>query len=117
MSMQEIIRTFADKMYKYRKEVGLTQEELAEMLDLDNSYVSLLERGARVPSIITLGRIAKVFGVKPYDLLVVTPDDDKYGFRQRELLYLIAEAPPEKIDKIFRIMKVLGEPTGKRKGK
>jgi len=114
MSMQDVIRTFADKMYLYRKEMGLTQEELAELLELDNSYVSLLERGARVPSLITLDRIAKVFGVKPYDLLVVDPDD-KDTFRQKELTYIITEAPSEKVDKIYRIMKILGEPTKKSK--
>ena len=117
MTMQDTIRTFADKMYNYRKEIGLTQEELAEMLDLDNSYVSLLERGARVPSLITLDRIAKIFGVKPHDLLFSTPEDEKYTFRQKELLYFITEGAPEKIDKVYRIMKILAEASEKRKSK
>jgi len=117
MSMQNTIRTFADKMYNYRKEMGLTQEELAEMLDLDNSYVSLLERGARVPSLITLDRIAKIFGVKPYDLLFSKPEDEKYTFRQKELIYFIGEGNPDSIDKIYRIMKILGEDSEKRKSK
>jgi len=115
MSMQESIRTFADKMYGYRKEMGLTQEELADMLELDNSYVSLLERGARVPSLITLDRIARAFGVKPHDLLINNPNGEDYNFKQKELIYIIEEAPAEKVDRIYRIMKILDE--GNSKGK
>lgn len=117
MSMQESIRTFADKMYGYRKEMGMTEEELAELLELDNSYVSLLERGARVPSLITLDRIARVFGVKPHDLLVHNPNGENYTFKQKELIYIIEEAPSEKVDRIYRIMKILEEGAPKSKKK
>ena len=114
MGMQDIIRIFADKMYQYRKEAGLTQEELADLLGLDNSYVSLLERGARVPSLISLDQIAKVFGVKPHDLLIADKVKGKHSFRQKELIYIIQEAGPEKINKIRLIMNTLKEPTSKK---
>jgi len=52
MSMQDTVRIFANKMYAYRVEMKMTQQDLANALGLDNSYVSLLERGARVPSLI-----------------------------------------------------------------
>ena len=116
MSMQEVIKTFADKMYEYRKETGLTQEELSDLLELDNSYVSLLERGARVPSLITLDRIAKVFGVKPHDLLADPPGGEKLTFRQKELIYIIEDGGSKKLDKIYRILKILKEPTEGSKG-
>ena len=109
MGLQDTIRIFADRMYDYRTEMNMTQEELADELDLDNSYISLLERGARVPSLITLDRIAKVFGIKPADLLVDFPKGDKLSFKQRELLYMVQEGDPFQVDKIYRIMKIVME--------
>ena len=109
MSLQDTIRTFANRMYEYRVEMKMTQEELADLLGLDNSYVSLLERGARVPSLIALDKIARVFGIKPVDLLTEGGKGDKYTFKQRELLYMIEEGSPDEIDRIYRIMKIIKE--------
>jgi len=114
MGMQDTIRIFADKMYAYRTEMGLTQEELAELLGLDNSYVSLLERGARVPSLISLHRIAVAFGVRPHDLLAEDEKGRKFSFRKKELTYIVHKAGPEKIDRIYRIISVLREPVFKK---
>jgi len=114
MGMQETIRTFANRMFAYRTEMGLSQEELSDLLGLDNSYVSLLERGARVPSLISLHRIAMAFGVKPHDLLTEDDKGRKFSFRKKELTYLIRNAAPEKIDKIYRIVSVLREPVIKK---
>lgn len=109
MSLQDTVRTFADRMYAYRVEKKMTQEELADLLELDNSYVSLLERGARVPSLLALGKIAEVFGVKPTDLLVEPEKDEKLTFKQLELIYSITDGKPEDIDKIHRIIGILKE--------
>jgi transcriptional regulator with XRE-family HTH domain len=40
-------------------EKGLSQEKLAELSDLDRTYVSLVERGKRIPMLTTLVKIAK----------------------------------------------------------
>lgn len=39
---------------------GLTQEKLAEKLDVSLNFLNLIERGQRAPSFDTLERIAKV---------------------------------------------------------
>lgn len=108
MSMHNTISVFAENMYGYRKEMGMTQEELADRLGMDNSYVSLLERGARVPSLITLEKVAEVFGVKPYDLLT-TDENEKMTFRKMELTYLITESSSDVVDKIYQIFKELND--------
>ncbi len=109
MTLQDTVRTFANRMYAYRVEKKMTQEELADLLELDNSYVSLLERGARVPSLIALDKIAEVFGVLPQDLLVEPEKGKEKTFTQIELEYLITDGDPAVIDKIHRIMKILDE--------
>jgi len=48
---------------KLRKGRGLTQSGLARKTGLSQSYLSQVERGARVPSVRTLRRIAATLGV------------------------------------------------------
>lgn len=50
---------------KYRLNTGLSQEKLAELCDLDRTYISMLERGKRQPSISTIFEIGKVLEVAP----------------------------------------------------
>lgn len=42
-----------------RNFLGISQEELAERTSLDRTYISLLERGKRNPSLLTLIKVAK----------------------------------------------------------
>ena len=46
-----------------RKNRGLTQEKLAELVDVSTSYIGHIERGTRKLSVDTLYRICKVLGV------------------------------------------------------
>jgi len=41
-----------------RKNAGLTQKELAERIGADKGYISRLERGLTIPSVVTLYRLA-----------------------------------------------------------
>ena len=52
-----------------RKAKKLSQSALAKKSKVSVSYVSMLERGARVPPLDTLEVIAKALGVPPLDLL------------------------------------------------
>lgn len=52
-----------------RESAGLTQLEVAELSELDVTYISLLERGRRQPSLKSFIRIARALRVSPVDLL------------------------------------------------
>ena len=41
-----------------RRELGLTQEKLAERVDISPSFVGHLERGEKIPSVDTLARLS-----------------------------------------------------------
>jgi len=49
---------FACVLREFRKESGMSQERLALDAELDRTYISLLERGLRQPSLKTLFAIA-----------------------------------------------------------
>lgn len=52
---------------------GLTQEQLAEKLDISLNFLNLIERGQRAPSFDTLERIAKVLRTPVSDLFLSKP--------------------------------------------
>lgn len=52
-----------DNIKKYRKEMGLTQEELAEALGVTTGAVSKWENGNNVPDVLTLMELADFFNI------------------------------------------------------
>ena len=55
--------TFAEIIVKYRKELGLTQEGLAQKLGVTNQAVSKWESGQSCPDIALLPVLADLFGI------------------------------------------------------
>ena len=55
--------TFAEIIVKYRKELGLTQEGLAQKLGVTNQAVSKWESGLSCPDIALLPQLADLFGI------------------------------------------------------
>ncbi|MFN2286104.1 MAG: helix-turn-helix domain-containing protein [Anaerolineae bacterium] len=49
----------------YRKEAGLSQEELAALSKLDRTYISGIERGVRNPTLLTIYRLATALEIGP----------------------------------------------------
>ena len=60
-----------------RNFLGISQEELAERTSLDRTYISLLERGKRNPSLLTLIKVAQ--GLET-SVSTLTKDIEEIGF-------------------------------------
>jgi transcriptional regulator with XRE-family HTH domain len=67
-----IHRAFGRVLREYRLKSTLSQEELALDAGIDRTFVSLLERGKRQPTLQTVFRLAKVLGVSPATLVART---------------------------------------------
>jgi len=85
---------FNEKLQELRKQKGLTQEELAEILFVSRTAVSKWESGRGMPSIESLKAISKFFVVTLDDLLsseellVIAEDDHKQKeMHIRDLIY------------------------------
>jgi len=57
----------------YRKQKGLTQEQLAELANTDNCYISRIENGRKTPSIPMLQGIAVMLGIPAWVLFYGKP--------------------------------------------
>ena len=60
----EVARRFGANLRRARKQTGLSQEEVGFRSTLHRTEVGLLERGARVPRIDTLVKVAGALGVR-----------------------------------------------------
>ncbi|HEY1172499.1 MAG TPA: helix-turn-helix transcriptional regulator [Verrucomicrobiae bacterium] len=62
-------KSFSRILKSLRNAKKISQEKLAELSGLDRSYVSLLERGLRQPSLETLFLIASALEISPAEIV------------------------------------------------
>lgn len=55
---------------------GLTQEQLAEKLDVSLNFLNLIERGERAPSFVTLERITRVLRTPAATFFLTKPPEN-----------------------------------------
>jgi len=70
--MREVTKlntAFAEVLREFRKKSGLSQERLALDANLDRTFISMLERGIRQPSMKSLFAIAAVLHVPPHTIV------------------------------------------------
>ena len=66
---EEIEKKFGIILKRLREDKNMSQEFLANDSDLDRTFISLLERGERQPSISTLFKLAASLGIKPSEII------------------------------------------------
>ncbi len=75
-----------NRIRKYRKESGLTQEQLAEKINVTKSRVSNWEQGINRPDTDILGAICRAMNVSPSDLLDVHLTDDELNAHEKKVI-------------------------------
>lgn len=69
MTDNDILDALGSEVRRLRKELGLSQEKLGHLSDLDRTYVSSLERGLRNVSVLNIVKIASALQTTPSSLL------------------------------------------------
>jgi transcriptional regulator with XRE-family HTH domain len=67
---EEILRKFGNKIREIRKDRGLSQEELAELSNLDRSYMGHIERGEKNVTLLKIYQIAHALQIEVYKLFI-----------------------------------------------
>jgi transcriptional regulator with XRE-family HTH domain len=73
--MIEII--FSKVLKQLRTERKISQERLAELCNLDRTYISLLERGLRQPTLSTIFKISQALEITPSELIKIVENENK----------------------------------------
>jgi transcriptional regulator with XRE-family HTH domain len=66
----DLLALFGEQLKNFRKERGISQEELAFRAGLDRTYISGLECGKRNPTLKILVKLAVSLNMKPSELLM-----------------------------------------------
>ncbi|MBQ8458654.1 helix-turn-helix transcriptional regulator [bacterium] len=93
------------KIKEIRKQRHITQETLAEMVDLDIGYISKLEVGRNFPKIGTLEKIANALNVELAELFQFTRQND-LDFKT-EIIKIYEQLNKEKQYTLYRVAKDL----------
>lgn len=66
---KQIVSQFALRMRAYREAKGISQERLAEYANLHRTYIGSIERGEKVPSLVTVVKISKALNISISELI------------------------------------------------
>jgi transcriptional regulator with XRE-family HTH domain len=69
LDKEKLLKHFGSNLKEARNLKGMSQEDLALSLGFDRTYISMLERGKRNPSLFTIYKIAYYLEVKTIDLV------------------------------------------------
>ena len=70
--MAELRKEFGKRLQLLRRQAGLTQEQLAEQVEISVDFLSLVERGVNAPSFDNLEKISKALDIEVRELFDFT---------------------------------------------
>ena len=104
---------------RYREEAGITQERLAELVDISTNHLGAIEREVKTPTMETFVKLLNVLGAEPNEVLKeVLPDlmngpmvgmvkDLPMSFKQI-LKFANGQIPDEKVQELEQKLAELG---------
>lgn len=95
--MLEIQRLLAKNIKEIRKQLGLSQAKLAEMVDCSTSFIGEIEIGRKFPSAENLQRIADSLGLEIYQLF--WSDKKQKDFEKQKILGNVKKELQKKFSK------------------
>lgn len=104
--MKKTRELLGGRIKELRKVRCLTQEQLAEKVDLATRYISLIEVGRSSPSLETMENIARALGVEIKDLFEFA-HLQAGGVKIEEIEQLLAGADEEKKRMIMKIVRAV----------
>lgn len=90
-----------------RMRIGLTQEQIAEYIDVSTTYIGFIERGERSVTLEKLALLAECFRVPVDSLLHEIPSDPMAKEKNEQLLYLWERASLDEQDMILSIINII----------
>lgn len=99
-------KSIGEKISKRRKELGFTQETLAEKVALSVSYMGAIERGEKLPSLQVFIDIANALKISA-DLLLADVLEVRNEIIASELSKQIAELPTTEQHRILNVVKAM----------
>ena len=103
--MLELNRSIGKRILNVRKAAGLTQAELSERIGISEKYLSRIECGKQVPSVVIIAKICENLGVSADELLKLNKVEKETGNIENE----IADFSTYEQNRIAEIIKIIKE--------
>jgi transcriptional regulator with XRE-family HTH domain len=104
MSMSFDYSLIGKRIKQAREEQGITQEMLAEKLDVSNAYISKIERGKTPINLDRLSQLCVVLEESPEYILNGT-NQLASDYLRNEIIEMLEHCSPEKIKLIMQVIK------------
>jgi len=105
--MTDFQKKFGLRIKELRKKAGLTQEKLAEMLDIGVRSLVKIETGAGFPSSKTIEKLILALNISPDKIFIfehLQEEDDL-----KKITINLINSNPDKIKDIYKVVKALTE--------
>lgn len=99
--MNNYKKLLGSKIKEKRKAKNLTQEQLAELVEIGTPNISYIENGKFYPTVETLEKICKALEVKPFELYMF--DSEKSINEIREEMFLELKKNDELLKQMYKI--------------
>lgn len=97
-----------ERLKKARTDKGLTQEKLAEKLDVSIAFLSRIERGSSHISLKRLSQICDILQISEGSILNGSSNNSN-SYLSSEFGELLKNATPEKQKLIYKMAKIINE--------
>lgn len=102
------LKAVGQRIQQARRNSGLTQEQLAEIVGLSPTHVSVIERGAKPTKVTNLVAIANALGVSADELLVDVLDNTAKA--ESNMIYdEIANLSPKQQSLVMKLLRAIVE--------
>jgi transcriptional regulator with XRE-family HTH domain len=106
MDTKELLGTRIRELRKQRK---LTQERLAELADIDISYLGNIERGRENPTVAVLEKLAAALSLMPHQLLNVEHALQGEKALRRRIVQVLDKCDENELQTILKIVAAIKE--------
>lgn len=96
--MSDLKKALGKRIKQIRKEKQLTQEKLAELINIEVPSLSNIETGKFAPSIETLQKLSEVLKVEPWEFYHFNGMTDE---KMRDVIYAKIENNPTLIKSVY----------------
>lgn len=100
------LKAIGIRIKEAREAKHLTQEQLAEIVGLSSTHISVIERGVKAPKLETFIEIANALDVTS-DSLLLDVLDNSLQIAATELSEQIKRLPPKEQQKILKAVRIL----------
>ena len=113
--IEKITSLLSDRIRTFRNSKGWTQERLAERADVHPTYISRIESGLKLPTLVLICKIAEALDIEIYELFIDEIKADTSDYKKKKLISIVNEGSPTNIDTYSTVLNALHRKYKKRK--